>query len=652
MDDTIIKTISTLVSDVNALKGKSITEIEAGLNITIDRRNPKKLKISSTGTSGSPGSSGTIYVEKTHAQLFALKDSSSLEPGSVYAITNFKYVADQPDFESNGSPKTSVATKTGADFETIVLTATSTNTFQKEAHSVEFPDDTLYFDIDFVETEVMGEPAKGRITYREDIDGNSADFDFRNALFKRYESSTGSGIFNQYKDNGEASEELPLFLNYGTAIIKKNKIQGVDSLGALLSYPFKEANIVFKSDTLCIGNNLGKGARCHTFGDGTVGAISDTSIGWIFGNDNRNFEAKGNCNNFTVGNNNNSASFKTGVDGFSLGSNNSNINFGSGISNVVIGDNNTNWYVGNDVTGLGAWEGGDGDMSGIVNLHFGSRIDCATDFTQPITTANNPELYGNDVEKWISNAGFDGVANAHYLHYYNGNTIAYQRVGSTPTGEKYAVKTVGGVEADNTGNASIGGSYIPLSGTEVGSPVTGTIKIEGDNGNQINSDFDDKTSGIQFNGANTSVFANDNITGYGTGLLFDVTNVDINASNPSSRGLISTYDYTANITDLDYVQKKYVDAKNSNHTIYTPTTEQTISIVNGEYSIVNPAGTLLALTINLPSSPTNNNTVQVKFTQGISTLTWANGTVASPITTPVLGSLIQLVYDSATSTWY
>ena len=167
------------------------------------------------------GAAGQIYIEKTHSQLLALKAGNTLIPGAKYAITDFKYVADQPDFNSDGTPKTSVVTKTGAVFETIVLTATSINTFANEAYSVQFPTDIIHYDIDFTATEVMESSAKGRITYREDADGNSADFDFRNALFKRYESSTGSGIFNQYKDNSEASVELPLFSNYGTAIIKK-----------------------------------------------------------------------------------------------------------------------------------------------------------------------------------------------------------------------------------------------------------------------------------------------------------------------------------------------------------------------------------------------------------------------------------------------
>ena len=88
------------------------------------------------------------------------------------------------------------------------------------------------------------------------------------------------------------------------------------------------------------------------------------------------------------------------------------------------------------------------------------------------------------------------------------------------------------------------------------------------------------------------------------------------------------------------------------HTIFTPTTGQTISVINNQYNIVNPAGALVALTINLPSSPSNNDVVYIKFTQTISTVTYANGTVVDGITAPVAGGLVVLTYDSGTTSWY
>jgi len=89
------------------------------------------------------------------------------------------------------------------------------------------------------------------------------------------------------------------------------------------------------------------------------------------------------------------------------------------------------------------------------------------------------------------------------------------------------------------------------------------------------------------------------------------------------------------------------------HTIFTPTTGQTVTLVNNIYNIINPSGSLASLTINLPASPANNDVVMIKFIQPITTITYTGGTVAR-------GGIISesvpveeiLTYDSATSTWY
>lgn len=88
------------------------------------------------------------------------------------------------------------------------------------------------------------------------------------------------------------------------------------------------------------------------------------------------------------------------------------------------------------------------------------------------------------------------------------------------------------------------------------------------------------------------------------------------------------------------------------HTVFTPTTGGNIVLANKQYNIVNPAGSLLALTVNLPSSPANNDVVFIKYTQAITTVTYASGTVVDGITSPISGGLVILVYDSGTTSWY
>lgn len=89
------------------------------------------------------------------------------------------------------------------------------------------------------------------------------------------------------------------------------------------------------------------------------------------------------------------------------------------------------------------------------------------------------------------------------------------------------------------------------------------------------------------------------------------------------------------------------------HNISTPTTGGTVNLTNNQYNIINPAGALLTLTINLPSSPANNDCVFIKFTQAVTTtLTFSGGTVGETIPLPIAGSLIILTYDTSSNTWY
>lgn len=88
------------------------------------------------------------------------------------------------------------------------------------------------------------------------------------------------------------------------------------------------------------------------------------------------------------------------------------------------------------------------------------------------------------------------------------------------------------------------------------------------------------------------------------------------------------------------------------HNISTPTTGGTVNLTNNQYNIINPAGALLALTVNLPSTPANNDVVYIKYTQAITTVTYGNGTVVDAITAPAAGGLVLLIYDSGTTSWY
>lgn len=91
---------------------------------------------------------------------------------------------------------------------------------------------------------------------------------------------------------------------------------------------------------------------------------------------------------------------------------------------------------------------------------------------------------------------------------------------------------------------------------------------------------------------------------------------------------------------------------NYKHTIFTPATGGTVNLSVNQYNIINPSGAIATLTVNLPSSPNNNDVVYIKYTQAVTSVTYGNGTVIDGITAPTAGGLVVLTYDAGTSSWY
>lgn len=88
------------------------------------------------------------------------------------------------------------------------------------------------------------------------------------------------------------------------------------------------------------------------------------------------------------------------------------------------------------------------------------------------------------------------------------------------------------------------------------------------------------------------------------------------------------------------------------HQLFTPLTGQTATIQANKTNIINPAGTIAALTVSFPSSPANNDSVQIKFTQAVTAITYSGGTIQSGATSAVAGTYMRFVYDSGSNKWY
>lgn len=86
----------------------------------------------------------------------------------------------------------------------------------------------------------------------------------------------------------------------------------------------------------------------------------------------------------------------------------------------------------------------------------------------------------------------------------------------------------------------------------------------------------------------------------------------------------------------------------------TPTTGATVTVnPNGHVKLViNPAGSLLALTVTLPSSPQDGDMVSLTSSQAVTTLTMNGGMIVGALSTLSIASFAQYCYNSDSSSWY
>ena len=99
---------------------------------------------------------------------------------------------------------------------------------------------------------------------------------------------------------------------------------------------------------------------------------------------------------------------------------------------------------------------------------------------------------------------------------------------------------------------------IPLSGTEVGKPVTGDIVFQ--NGMSIYSNNGNGNIGNLIGFKSDRIFLSDYDDIYTGELGVKKEGIYVSSEDPLSKGISGVQDFTPNITDLDYTQKIYVDS--------------------------------------------------------------------------------------------
>lgn len=100
--------------------------------------------------------------------------------------------------------------------------------------------------------------------------------------------------------------------------------------------------------------------------------------------------------------------------------------------------------------------------------------------------------------------------------------------------------------------------FIPLSGTVSGSPVTGDIVTSNEVSLKVANGSNNGFNALFFGESFISISTNDNNVNLAE-TKFTNNGIEIASNNPIATGITGLMDFTANITDLDYTQKKYVD---------------------------------------------------------------------------------------------
>jgi len=147
--------------------------------------------------------------------------------------------------------------------------------------------------------------------------------------------------------------------------------------------------------------------------------------------------------------------------------------------------------------------------------------------------------------------------------------------------------------------STFAGAYIPLSGTIPSAPVTGNIEFEsgyGFNALVKTNESEDFKGYFGFDGYGLVVIINDAADANElSNIKLTKDGLSLSCNSPTSRGFTGEQDFTPNITDLDFIQRKYVDNLTVNDSIGT---DYDAAGLNAEYPSAPLGLTVLCKNIN------------------------------------------------------
>ena len=191
--------------------------------------------------------SGSEPIEITYTELLNLISTNTLIAGRQYLITDFQTAHYIQFSDSIGDEEI----HTGA-IEPMLVQAVSSSELATEIWSTVYPTDKITWKPIFNDRDydaVLGQ-STGVITSRYDtLLKLYRDYDWRNIIFRRWETVSGSGDYNNYTDTGFAFQDFPPF-NLALGALSAFDVSvgsGLEGGQSNLGLPYQLDNVVFQS---------------------------------------------------------------------------------------------------------------------------------------------------------------------------------------------------------------------------------------------------------------------------------------------------------------------------------------------------------------------------------------------------------------------
>lgn len=250
------------------------------------KRNTDTLILSVTG------SQFLQYTLVTYSDFLNLYNTSSLQPGGVYLINDFRTTHYVQFTDAVGDGTGLGESINYGSIEPIIVLATSTNSYDTNVKSLNYPDDEIKWlhEVTDREYDHFNNPSgtgRGHIIFRKSKSGNSRNYDFRNVIFYRWNDGSGNYTISRKIDAPNIFDYVSYkAFEEGFTDLRDNQIGSQLLVPNDFSKPYYLDNLVITTQSQALGNNI-KFAFETTissldFSYNTIDLVSDSLISGNF----------------------------------------------------------------------------------------------------------------------------------------------------------------------------------------------------------------------------------------------------------------------------------------------------------------------------------------------------------------------------------